>query len=107
MSALCSFVLFYDEGMSVGVGVTADGGDLPGNLHASTAAGNDEVVAGQLFCNVERSEGANRSELVMEVLVESSEPGRQRDSRPHRQTGKNSTKIVDLYGHLVSYQGLK
>ena len=24
-----------------------------------------------------------------------------------RQTGKNSTKIVDLYGHHVLYQGLK
>jgi hypothetical protein len=65
--------------MSVGVGVMADSGDLPGNLHASTVAGNDELVSGQLFCNVERSEGANRSELGTEVLVESSEPGRQRD----------------------------
>ena len=46
MAALRALFFLYGERMSVGVGIVADSGDLPGDLHAGVATGDEKVVVG-------------------------------------------------------------
>jgi len=60
--------------MSLGPGVVANAGDLPGNFHPGASTGDLEAVILNLLRDVNRSSPADGGELIAKVGVEHFEP---------------------------------
>src|SRR5215469_6270911 len=76
------FVLFDPDAMSIGVGILPNPSHLPGHFHARCAAGDLELVVGNLFRDVEHRRGsADGCEQVAKVFIQGAEPFRQPDNR--------------------------
>src|SRR5215471_7829087 len=89
--------LFDWYAVRVGPRILADAGYLPRNLHARRAAGDFEMIVGNLFGDIERRPGsADRGQQVPKVSVECPEPFRQFDDRFSSGIQSNHT-IIDVH----------
>src|SRR5277367_5860636 len=76
------FLLLNDQRMSLGIGVLANSGDLPGDLYVGGIGANGELVTGDLLGDDRLSEtSANDRQLVAEIGVLRFEPVGQSDGR--------------------------
>src|ERR1700680_741441 len=68
---LWRLVLLYLDAVSVGVGVLANAGYLPGGFHAGVVGVDDEAIATDLLGDDGLRELPDHGELVAEVAIES------------------------------------